>query len=793
MTETTEIATYCPLCVSRCGALAQMEEGRFVGLRADPSHPTGQALCIKGKVAPEIVYHPRRLLHPMKRTRPKGDADPGWTRITWEEALETAARRLKELAAAGGPECVAFNSASPSTSALSDSFDWLGRLRRAFGSPNQAVSMELCGWGRYLANLYSYGLGLPADCMPDLEHAGTILFWGYNPSVSRIDHATAAAKAQARGAKLVVIDPRRAGLARKADHWLQVRPGSDGGVALGLINLMIARGWYDANFLKTWTNAPHLVRADSGRLLRAAELDPSQPADRLAAWDGSGLAVYDPGRGAYDRPADRLNLFAEVTIQTADGPLLCRSVFAELRDLAAAFGPDAVEEISGVPGALLEATAETLWTHRPLAYMAWSGLEQQSNATQVARAIGLLYALTGNFDQKGGNVQFPAPPGNAVGGGELLSAAQKAKTLGLDRHPLGPARFDHVTSADIYRAAIEEEPYRVRGLVSFGSNLLLAHADGARGREALQRLDFHIHADLFMNPSAEMADIVLPVTSAFEAEALKLGFDTSEAGCSLIQLRKPLVEPRGEARSDIRIIFDLACRLGLGAHFWEGDIDAAYRYRLAPSGVSLEALRAHPEGIRLPLETRYRKFAEETETGPRGFPTPSRKIELYSETLLEAGYPPLPGYEEPKLSPVSQPELATRYPLILTCTKDTLFCETQHRGIASLRRRAPDPQVDLHPAAAEARGIAAGDWVEIATPKARVRARARLDAELDPRVVCGQHGWWEACPEVEGAAYPAVGPGTANFNLVIGQDAVDPVSGSVPLRAALCEVRRLEN
>ena len=243
------IPTFCALCISRCGAIATVEDGRLTRLAADPSHPTGRALCIKGKVAPELVYHPDRLLYPMKRTRPKDAADPGWERITWDEALDTIAAHLGALAKAHGPETVAFSNASPSTSALDDSVGWLRRLRRAFGSPNQSTSMELCGWGRWLANLYSYGTALPAGVMPDLENAGCILFWGYNPSVSRIAHATAAVSAIGRGAKLIVVDPRRAGLAHRADAWLRVRPGSDGALALGLSNVMIERGWYDADFI----------------------------------------------------------------------------------------------------------------------------------------------------------------------------------------------------------------------------------------------------------------------------------------------------------------------------------------------------------------------------------------------------------------------------------------------------------------------------------------------------------------------------------------------------------------
>jgi anaerobic selenocysteine-containing dehydrogenase len=319
----------------------------------------------------------------------------------------------------------------------------------------------------------------------------------------------------------------------------------------------------------------------------------------------------------------------------------------------------------------------------------------------------------------------------------------------------------------------------------------MAHGDSARGRDALAALDFFVHADLFMNPTAEQADIVLPVTSAFEAEGLKVGFEINEAAQSLVQLRRPLVTARGEARSDLQIIFALATRLGLGQHFWNGDLDAAFRHQLAPSGVKLEQLRAEPAGVRVPLTTRHRKYAERNGGAPRGFRTPSRKVELYSEVLADHGYPPLPEFSEPRTSPRSRPDLADRFPLVLTCAKSLHFCETQHRNVASLRRVARDPKVELHPDTARARGIAADDWVRIETPQGAVRARAKLNTSLDPQVVCGQHGWWQACTEISLPGYPPFGSDSANLNLVLHQQPSDPISGSSPLRASVCNIAPL--
>jgi anaerobic selenocysteine-containing dehydrogenase len=320
----------------------------------------------------------------------------------------------------------------------------------------------------------------------------------------------------------------------------------------------------------------------------------------------------------------------------------------------------------------------------------------------------------------------------------------------------------------------------------------MAHGDTGRGRAALAALDFSVHADLFMSPTAELADIVLPVASPFEAEALKIGFEVSQEAESLVQLRTPVVPARGEARSDLQIVFALATRLGLGEHFWDGDVEAAFRHQLSPSGVTLEQLRAAPEGVRVPLATRHRKHAVLNGDAPRGFGTPSGLVELYSEVLAEHGHSALPAFEEPRVSPRSRPDLAAAFPLVLTCSKSVWFCESQHRNVAGLRKGLPDPQVEIHPQTARARDIAAGDWVRVTTPHGSIRARARFNVSLDPQVVCGQHGWWQGCEELGLPPYPLLGPESANLNGILRQEPSDPVGGSAPLRASVCEIAALE-
>jgi anaerobic selenocysteine-containing dehydrogenase len=160
-------------------------------------------------------------------------------------------------------------------------------------------------------------------------------------------------------------------------------------------------------------------------------------------------------------------------------------------------------------------------------------------------------------------------------------------------------------------------------------------------------------------------------------------------------------------------------------------------------------------------------------------------VELYSSTLAAHGYDPLPAFEEPPTSPRSRPDLADRFPLVLSGAKSLFFCETQHRQVAALRKSAPDPQLEMHPTTAATRDVGAEDWVALDTPAGSIRARLKLNPSLDPGVVVAQHGWWQACDELGLPGYPPYGTDSANLNLVLRQGPSDPVSGSPPERLGL--------
>jgi anaerobic selenocysteine-containing dehydrogenase len=749
---TDRVRGYCPLCISRCGIVSVVEDGRLVAVEPDHAHPTGGAVCVKGRAAPELVYAPERLLTPMRRTRPKGDADPGWQPISWDEALAITTDGLRRIAARHGPEAVAFGVATPSGTAVADAFPWIHRLANAFGSPNILFATENCNWHRDFGPVLTFGSGIG---MPDFEHTGCIVLWGINPAATWPAMSAAVQAAQKRGARLVAIDPRRAGLAGRADQWLGLRPGTDGPLALALAGVLLAEGWYDREFVRRWTNAALLVRSADGRLLTAADVEAEGAADRFLAWD------QHRRQAVPHHPRDSSAAWAldgEVVVDGPTGPIACRPVFDLVRELCLSWTPERAAAITGVSAAAIRETAKLMHQSRPVSWYTWTGTCQHADATQVSRAIGILYALTGCWDDTGGNMLFAKPPLGDVAGRDLLPPGQREKTLGLADRPLGPPSRGWITSRDLVRAVLADTPYPVRGLLSFGSNPLLTKPRLDGHEEALAALDLYVHADMVVTPTAKFADILLPVASPWEREGLQGGFLIGAEAESLLQLRPRVVAPRGESRADTRIVFDLAERLGLSQPFFDGDPEAGLAHALAPTGLSADQLRATPGGIRAPVKTRLKKY-EQT-----GFATPTGLLELYSAALLEIGQPPLPVFD-----------LATAdadFPLVLTTAKWPQFCHSQHRHLPALRRQMPEPLVEIAPSDAEARGIAEGDRIEIATPFGSVSAMARLSAKLRPGVVCAQYGWW---PQ--------------NLNAVIDGEAFDPISGSNLLKSFRCQVR----
>jgi anaerobic selenocysteine-containing dehydrogenase len=773
-----EVLGYCGLCAVNCPTVTTVEDERVVALKPDPTHPYGGVICAKGRAAPELHDHSHRVNYPVRRTRPKGDPDPGWERIGWDEALDIIAAKLIAVSEESGPRAVAFAKGTGGGTGLTDAEAWLSRLTNHFGTPNTVSTTHLCQWPRDTGGA-AYTFGTDRLVMPDVANSNCVVLWGSNASANFLSMGRDVARATARGAKLLVIDPRRIGLANKADVLLQLRPGTDGALALSLIHLLIRNGWYDEAFVRDWTNAPLLVQA--GQLLCAEDVGLGSG---YVAYAGGQLVRYDPESRGYG-PAPAVNAGEGKRISLGGGGMY-RTVFESLAELAAHYPPEIAKRITGVPAAKIEAAADLLAHNRPVSHYFHNGLVQHTNATQASRAIEVLYALLGDFDRPGGNVPAPSPKVNDIQAKAVLPGDNVKARLGRSDRPAGPpVKPGNIAAYDVYQAVLEETPYAVRALVAFGSNMLLANGDTLRGRAALEKLEFFAQIELFETPTSKFADVLLPAADFLEAPALKIGFRYPIEAMGHVQRRPEVLPPLYERRGDVQIIFDLACRLGYAEQFWGGDIEKAFDYVLEPSGVTWQTLGDVPHGMDLPkTPLSHEKYAT------KGFNTPTGKVELFSTALASKGYPGLPEYVEPALSPVSAPEVARDFPLVLTNAKRSTYLHSQHRALPSLRKTEPNPMAEVERETAAAYGVADGDWIVIETPSGSARAQARVTDTIVPGVVCANHGWWEGCDELGiDPLDPFSGKG-ANINLLVLNDRRDPVSGGTPHRSSLCRIRR---
>jgi anaerobic selenocysteine-containing dehydrogenase len=368
------------------------------------------------------------------------------------------------------------------------------------------------------------------------------------------------------------------------------------------------------------------------------------------------------------------------------------------------------------------------------------------------------------------------------------------RRLGIDEFPLGsPGHSGRVQAKHVYDAILSGKPYPIKALISFGSDPLIGNGDTLRGKAALHALDFFVAVDIFANPSTVFADILLPASTCWEREALMPSFSTAEETAIWAQLKPAVVPALYESRADIEIVFDLANRLALKGKFFGGDIDLGYDYHLAPSGLTVEQLRANRTGMRAALRTRYQKHAEidSQREQPRGFQTPTGKLEIYSTRFASAGYPPLPGIIQPDDGFVAS-AISAEYPLILTSFRLMQFCDQQHRNIPRLRRQAREPLLEMNPETASSLDILDGNWVELETAHGGVKLRAKLNPSLHPKVVAVPYGWWQACRELGLPGYNPFTNDGANVNLIIPNEASDSISGAVAHRSQPCRVRKFE-
>jgi len=703
--NTVQVRTVCPyasgLCPCGDGVIIEVQSGKVVGLEADREHPISKGyICTKGRHSWEFMYHPDRFKQPMLKTA------FGWKEISWEDALDTAAERLGKLKQKYSP--LSFCAANV-FSALSPVL----LFSRAMGSPNIMHNLDLCQGPHIVSDRVTCGYVLSIyHGTQDFHNSECIMLVGTDLANSAGGQWQDILYAQKNGAKLIVVDPRRCESAKHADFWLQIRPGTDGALALGMMNVIINEGLYDKDFVE----------------------------DHCVGFD-------------------------------------------QLRQHVQQYTPKSVAEITSLSEEQIMQVAKLIGTSKPISYRGNNGLTQQTNSTQASRAFSILTAITGSIDVPGGNL-LPSRPGLDMGVGLLKSTRLprevEEQRLGATSFPLwsGPDGLMHSAHIPtVINAMITGEPYPIKSMLVINTNPVVSYPDTRKVIEALQKLEFLVVLGYTPSPTAELADLILPMQHPLEQN----NFQFNEyANC--IQAMPKVVEPPEGCLDDMEIMYRLSGRMVEKGYIEKNLIPWKNRDEYIETAFSQTEMSFKElcEKGSLIIEREYGKYVKD------GFRTPSGKVELYSSLMERYGYDPLPVFSEPAESPVTMPKLAKEYPLLLTISRNQYYFGTRSADHKWLRNRIPYPQLQIHPDAARERGIQQGDKVVVETPRGSFQHVAEVTEDVHPQVVNGTFGWW--LPEGKGCDRGSL---EVNINAAMSYDPpYDPVVGINSVQNLMCQVSK---
>ena len=747
------------MCHGVCQTLVHLEGDRVVKVTGDKNSLTSRGyLCQKGAASPELLYHPDRITKPLRRAGMRGENK--WQSISWNEAFNEITEKLDMIRKQSGPEYFGMHQGTgrPYTG-------FTQRFANAFGTPNNSGVAHFCYAPRVLASFITTGNNIPVCDM--YGFGGTtpecIVIWGCNITHTGASDGMCGGVVQdaiKKAKQVIVIDPRRIGPVKNASLWLQIRPGTDGALALALLHVIVSENLYDKDFVKN-----HAIGFDT------------------------------------------------------------------FREHIKAFTPTWAEEITHIPAENIRKTAR-IYAGAKASCIQWgNAIDMSMCSFHTARSILILMAITGHLDVPGGDVFWVPPKGVRFKSpftyppfaGNMYLPLQKIR-LGVDgiRFPpkVNPMRLklediflktansikermypfieNRIANEPIgvsysymnqlrgpkypmclithpptfWKSIITGDPYRMRALWIMGANPLITLPNSLQVEEALKRLEYIIVSDFFLTPTAQYADLFLPSSTWLERNDV---VNMHKNWCVIPQQKTAKV---GDTKDDREVLIQVARRLGLTKAFPWKDYPDFLEWMLEDTGLDFKAFCK--KGI-LTGEMEYQKYRKNS------FPTGSGKFEIYSKLLESQGVSSMPIYREPPLSPVSTTELAKEYPLILIGgVKNRLFFHSENRQITSLRKRNPDPLVEIHPNTAKKLNIFDQDRVWIETKHGRIEMKAKLFDGIAEDVVCAQYGWW--FPEKEPPEY---GWKESNINLLFGETKYDPDSGSESLRSVLCKITKV--
>lgn len=553
----------CCMCGAFCGLVAMKKIGeptseKTVRIFPNPDHPQ-RGYCGRAAATMWIWNHPLRIRKPLKRVGERGEGK--FKEVSWDEALNDIAAKLKDVVAKHGEQSVVSTSHS-----FSSYSKW---ITFPLGSPNDIGHSSTCNSASIAGRDWVYGKGFSGagKIEPDYKHLRYLILIGRSMG-SAMGCLHSLNEARERGAQVVSVDPRMPDIAYGDAKWVPIRPGTDASFVLAMMNVMLQEGLADLKFLAKHTNAAYLIKAD-GRPLTEADMKAGGRKDRYAVHDlktnrivFQGVVLDEKGAAVgFDESADTdANLHFAQEVKLADGTTTAvRTALDILAEIAARHTPEASQMITGIPADELVRLAHNFANLKGVVDDGWYS-SKNGNDIELYQLINILNAFNGNVDREGGIVVTAGGgfkrPGVAAGKGPNGEKWDMVDAKRIDKM-LSPESAGNLWAA--LDAMITGKPYPIRALFTVGTTLFHRESDSTRLAKALKTLDLLVVQDLLPHEVCDYADYVLPATYFLERRetaGVKWALDGSvhmnDAG---------IRPPEGvEARHDVWILLEILRR-----------------------------------------------------------------------------------------------------------------------------------------------------------------------------------------------------------------------------------------
>ena len=668
-------------------------DGRITRIETDDGEEPQLRCCLRCRAYRQRVYAPDRIQYPLRRVGPRGKGE--FERISWDEALDRVAGEIKRVKETYGPSAILLKTGGGDLTLVHGGGRIMERLLNLFGGHTGTWGSN--SWeAATFASVVTYGTISVANTRDDLLNSRMILMWGWNPTetIQSTNTPFYLAQAKEKGCKIVSVDPRYTDTtAMFADEWIPIKPSTDAAMLIAMAYVMVKENLHDQAFLDRYT---------------------------------LGFEKYK-----------------NYLLGVEDGVVKT---------------PQWAEEITGVPAATIAGLAREYATRKPAALIAGIAPGRTAMGEQYHRAALTLAAMTGNVGIHGGECggrclgdQYPfntypfrLGPGMAVGENQVdreaptLKIALKRYWVGNQPVPRSSARVHISSLADaLLRGRAGGYPSDFKLLYVTNNNPVNQLPYAKKWVEALNKLEFMVVQEQFMTATARFADIIFPVATFLEKNDVIASGATPFYG-----YLKKVIEPVGETKSQLEIGMALAQRLGISNFNDKGDEE--WVKEIASETVIPDYKEFKQKGVyRIPLSEPYVAFQEQVaDPEHHPFPTPSGKIEIYSEELEAMNdplLPPIPKYIDPWEGP--RDPLCKKYPLQLLTTHLKRRAHSQFETLPWLRElQAQTLMISTRDAAA--RGISDGDRVRVFNDRGEVIIPAKVTERIMPGVVDLPQGAW---------------------------------------------------